>query len=294
MNEDLDGNIWLGYYAPPFFNSRYAAKVSPNGDVKFYDFTTVLPNTSNNKTTGIAIHPNGDVYFSTRWGIYYVDTNDELHLFKMESASAIFIDSQENIWIGQGDFFGPNQTLEKFTPAGDHIIFQNSEINDFGINNIIEDDQQNIWIASENGLFKLSPDENFTRYSTLDGLADNNVTGIEFSANGDIWVSTWNGVSTTALISTAISNLGNKKVELHLYPNPTYTTATLDFDLQKNENVKVEIYNVAGQLLFTPFYGKKSMGNHQIEFDVAKFPQGVYFCKIEIGGQSQVLKFVKM
>lgn len=87
LNEDLDGNIWLGYYAPPFFNSRYSAKVSQNGDVKFYDFTTVLPNTSNNKTTGIAIHPNGDVYFSTRWGIYYVDTNDELHLFKIESAS---------------------------------------------------------------------------------------------------------------------------------------------------------------------------------------------------------------
>jgi ligand-binding sensor domain-containing protein len=294
LNEDLNENIWLGYYAPPIFDSKYAAKVSPNGDIKFYDFTTVLSNTSNNKTTGIANHPNGDVYFSTRWGIYYVDTNDELHLFKMESASTIFIDNQENIWIGEGDYFAPNHSLEKFTPTGDHIVYQNSEINDFPINEIIEDDQQNIWIATGNGLFKLTPDSVFTRYSTLDGLADDNVTGIEFDANGEMWISTWNGVSTTADISTAISNVENKKVTLQLYPNPILTTATLDFDLEKNENVRVEIFNVAGQLLLTPFDGKRLTGNHQLEFNVASFPQGIYFCKIKIGGQSEVLKFVKM
>lgn len=295
LNEDLNGNVWMGYYAPPVFNGFYTAKISPSGDIKFFDFTTVLPNTSNNKTTGIANHPNGDVYFSTRFGIYYIDTNDEIQLFHSAvPASTIFIDSQENIWIGEGDYFGPNHTLEKYTPNGDHVVYQNSEINNFVIYEIIEDDQQNIWIASENGLFKLSPDEIFTRYSTLDGLADNEVTGIEFDANGAMWISTRNGVSTTASISTAISNVENKKVAFKFYPNPTLTTATLDFDLEKNENVNVEIYNVAGQLLLTPFDGKKLKGNHQLKFDVANFSQGVYFCKIKIGGQSQILKFVKM
>lgn len=295
LNEDLNGNVWMGYYAPPVFGSQYTAKISPNGEVKIYDFTTVLPNTSNNKTTGIAIHPNGEVYFSTRFGIYYIDTNDEIQLFQSGvPAATIFIDNQENIWIGEGDYFGPSHSLEKYTPTGDHIIYQNSEINNFVINEIIEDNQQNIWIASENGLFKLSPDSVFTRYSTLDGLADNHVTGIEFDANGAMWISTKNGVSTIANISTAISNLENLTIQLQLFPNPTLSTATLDFDLAKNENVKVEIYNVAGQLLLTPFFGKKSKGNHQLEFEVTNFSQGIYFCKVKIGGQSQVLKFVKM
>ena len=295
LNEDANGNVWVGNYAPFIFENTYATKISPNGDIKLFDFSTIVPIASNNKTTGISIHPNGDVYFSTRWGIYYIDTNDEIHLSDAGYAAAtIFIDSQESIWLAKGDYFGPSHILEKLTSAGDHIIYQNSEINDFLINEIIEDDQQNIWIASENGLFKLSPDEIFTRYSTLDGLADNHVLGIEFDANGNMWICTMNGVSTTASITTAISNVENKTIQLQLFPNPILTTATLDFDLEKNENIKVEISNVAGQLLLTPFDGKKPRGNHQLEFDVSNYSQGIYFCKVRIGGQSQVLKFVKM
>ena len=295
LNEDWNGNVWLGYYAPSIFGSHYTARISPNGDIKFYDFTTILPNVNNNKTTGIANHPNGDIYFSTRFGIFYIDTNDDIQLFQSAvPAATIFIDSQENIWIGEGDYFASFHSLEKFTPAGDHIIYQNSEINDFAIYEIIEDDQQNIWIASANGLFKLSPDEVFTRYSTLDGLADNNVTGIEFDGNGAMWISTMNGVSTTADISTATSNLENKTIQLQLYPNPTLTTATLDFYLEESKKVQVEIYNIAGQLLLTSFDGEKSTGNHQLKFDVSSFSQGIYFCEIKIGGQSQVLKFIKI
>lgn len=298
LNEDLNGNVWLGHYIPQSFNNQFVAKISPTGDIKFYDFTTVLSTgSSNNKTTGIANHPNGDVYFSTRWGIYYVDTNEELHLYDAKMATTIFIDGQENIWYAEGDYFSSFQKLKKYTPTGDLVEYQNSEINGFMINEIIEDHQQNIWIASENGLFKLSPDEIFTRYSTLDGLADNHVTGIEFDANGAMWISTRNGVSTNADISTANSNLKNKTlslIQLQLFPNPTLAIATLDFDLEKNENIKVEIFNVAGQLLSTPFFGKKSIGNHQLELDVSNISQGIYFCKIKIGEQVQVLKFIKM
>ncbi len=298
LNEDAEGNLWLGNYSPPYSDNIYASKVSPDGSIIQFDFTDVLPNTSNNKTTGIAIHPNGDVYFSTRWGIYYVDTNDELHLFNSERAFTIFIDSQENIWIAEGEYFIGGHVLEKFTPSGDHITYPELNFdwpNDqYMIYEIIEDAQQNIWVASENGLYKLSPDEEVTRYSTLDGLADNFITGIEFDANGEMWISTMNGVSTTASVTVATSNLENKTIQLQLYPNPTSTTATLNFDLAKSENVQVEIYNVAGQLLLTPFYEKKPTENHQLEFDVADFSQGVYFCKVKIGEQSEVLKFVKM
>ncbi len=295
LNEDLNGNVWLGYHVTPVFGSHYATRISPNGDIKFYDFTTVLPNTSNNKTTGIAIHPNGDIYFSTRMGIYRINTNDEIELFQSAVAAAtIFIDSQENIWIAEGDFFGSSHSLQKYTPTGDHIIYQNNEMYGFKIYEIIEDDQQNIWIASENGLFKLNPDEVFTRYSTLDGLADDEVTGIEFDADGGMWISTRNGVSTTAALSTATSNVENITIQLQLFPNPILTTATLNFDLEKNGNVQVEIYNVAGQLLRSVFDGKKSTGNHQLEFDVSEFSQGIYFCKVKIGEERQVLKFVKM
>ena len=73
MNEDLGGEIWIGYHEPPAFDNRYTAKISPTEEVIFFDFTTVLPNTFNNKNTGITIHPNGDVYCSKRYGIYYID-----------------------------------------------------------------------------------------------------------------------------------------------------------------------------------------------------------------------------
>ncbi|MFK8006425.1 MAG: two-component regulator propeller domain-containing protein [Saprospiraceae bacterium] len=297
INEDNLGNIWLGSYYP-VIDHNFASKISPNGDILQFDFTNVHPDVSNNKTTGVAIHPNGDVYFSSRVGIYRVDTNDELHLFNLESAFTIFIDSQENIWFAEGDYFVGGHAVEKYTPSGDHITYPeldfSSPSDKYVIYEIAEDAQQNMWFATENGLYKLSPAEEVTRFSTRDGLADNDVTGIVFDANGEMWISTKNGVSTTADIFTATSNLENKKIEFRLYPNPTLAIATLDFDLEKNENVQVEIFNVAGQLLLTPFFGKESLGNHQLEFDVSNFSQGVYFCKIKIGGWSQVLKFVKM
>jgi ligand-binding sensor domain-containing protein len=296
INEDNLGNIWLGS-SYPVYDHEFAYKVSPDGSILQFDFTEVYPNSSNNKTTGVAIHPNGDVYFGSRAGIYYVDTNDELHLFNLERVFTIFIDSQENIWFAEGDYYIGAHSLEKYTPSGDHITYPELDFawpNDkYKIYEIIEDAQQNIWVATENGLYKLSPDEEITRYSTKDGLADNHVTGIEFDANGEMWISTMNGVSTTADISTATFSLENKTIQLQLYPNPTLTTAILDFDLEKSELVQVEIYNVAGQLLLTPFDGKKLVGNHQLEFEVANFSQGIYFCKIKIGGQLQVLKFVK-
>ncbi|MDG1435156.1 MAG: two-component regulator propeller domain-containing protein [Saprospiraceae bacterium] len=294
LNEDASGNIWLGNYLPQVVENSFVIKISPNGNINFFDFTTILQNSLNNKTTGIAIHPNGDVYFSTRWGIYYIDTNNEIHLFKIELAKTIFIDSQENIWIAKGDYFGPNQSLEKYTPNGGHVIYQNGEINNFVINEIIEDEEQNIWVASENGLFKLSSSQVFTRYSTLDGLADNDVTGIEFDTDGSMWISTRNGVSTTADISTTITNLKNEKEAFNLYPNPTLATVTLEFEMQKSGNVKIEVYNVTGQLLLIPFDGEREIGNCQEVFDMADFSQGIYFCKIEIDGQTKIIKFVKI
>ena len=140
----------------------------------------------------------------------------------------------------------------------------------------------------------MSSSQVFTRYSTLDGLADNDVTGIEFDTDGSMWISTRNGVSTTADISTTITNLKNEKEAFNLYPNPTLATVTLEFEMQKSGNVKIEVYNVTGQLLLIPFDGEREIGNCQEVFDMADFSQGIYFCKIEIDGQTKIIKFVKI
>ncbi|MBT6993641.1 MAG: T9SS type A sorting domain-containing protein [Candidatus Cloacimonetes bacterium] len=71
------------------------------------------------------------------------------------------------------------------------------------------------------------------------------------------------------------------------YPNPFNPTTTISFSLTTNlhENVRIEIYNVKGQLVETlsnlPITNSP---NQQIVWNANKFASGVYFYKLVVDG----------
>ena len=84
-----------------------------------------------------------------------------------------------------------------------------------------------------------------------------------------------------------------KGIELHQnYPNPFNPTTTIEFDLLKSSDVKIEVYDIAGQKVRTLLNDNMSLGSHQIEFNAQNLSSGIYFYIIQTGDFQDVKKMI--
>jgi hypothetical protein len=76
------------------------------------------------------------------------------------------------------------------------------------------------------------------------------------------------------------------------YPNPFNPKTTIEFDLPKASDVRIEVYNITGQKIQTLLNEKKPAGSHQVEFNAEKLSSGVYFYRIEAEEFQDVKKMI--
>ncbi|HVP57485.1 MAG TPA: FlgD immunoglobulin-like domain containing protein [bacterium] len=121
-------------------------------------------------------------------------------------------------------------------------------------------------------------------------------TGLSGSGSQDVLVvktGAMAGVSREAPIG---SSQGCVPV-LTTYPNPTACSATVGFDLGVGCQANVGIYDVAGKLVARVFSGKLAAGRQAFQWDgrdldgVVVSP-GVYWCKLQAGGEEAVKKVI--
>lgn len=61
------------------------------------------------------------------------------------------------------------------------------------------------------------------------------------------------------------------------YPNPFNPVTTISYELIRNTNVVVEIYNSAGEFIELLAQTRQGPGTFSVEWNAEKFPSGVYF-----------------
>ena len=82
-------------------------------------------------------------------------------------------------------------------------------------------------------------------------------------------------------------------LELHQnFPNPFTSATRIDFDLQSNADVTVEVFNVEGRRIRITGYASLPSGPNTIELIGTSFPAGVYFYHVTARGVSQTRKMV--
>jgi len=88
-------------------------------------------------------------------------------------------------------------------------------------------------------------------------------------------------------ITTTIENklVGN-------FPNPFNPTTTIRFDLAKESNVSLTIYNIMGEVVSTLIDQKMSAGKHKINFDASQLSSGIYFYQLNTGSFIDVKKMM--
>ena len=103
---------------------------------------------------------------------------------------------------------------------------------------------------------------------------------------------TWN--FTTSL--TGVSSNGGeipKVFKLYqAYPNPFNPATVIKFDLPQTGAVKMEIFNMLGQVVGTLVNGSYAAGSYSVTWDAANFSSGVYFYRINAGNYTDIHKMV--
>ena len=86
---------------------------------------------------------------------------------------------------------------------------------------------------------------------------------------------------------------------ISVYPNPFNPTSTIVFDMMKNENVKLQMYNVKGQLVRTLIDEIRDIGNHTVVWtgtdnNNRHLSSGIYFLKFETNSTIEIKKILLM
>ncbi|MBD3168445.1 MAG: T9SS type A sorting domain-containing protein [candidate division Zixibacteria bacterium] len=61
------------------------------------------------------------------------------------------------------------------------------------------------------------------------------------------------------------------------YPNPFNAITTVEYQLRDNGHVKLEVFNLKGQLVQTLFDGYQTAGHKSVMWDASTFSSGIYF-----------------
>lgn len=67
------------------------------------------------------------------------------------------------------------------------------------------------------------------------------------------------------------------------YPNPFNPTSTIEFTLPAAVDVRLDVYNISGQLVSTLVDSRMNAGQHSILFDASNLASGVYLYRIRAG-----------
>ncbi len=76
------------------------------------------------------------------------------------------------------------------------------------------------------------------------------------------------------------------------YPNPFNPTTEISFDIPKESNVKLSVYNSLGQKVADLLNEKLSAGTHRVKFDGSNLSSGIYYYRMQSAGFMNTKKMI--
>jgi len=79
-----------------------------------------------------------------------------------------------------------------------------------------------------------------------------------------------------------------------LYPNPSVSECNVIFDLSKNGDVNIGVYNLSGRLMLSKEYKNRVSGGQNIELNTERLSRGTYIIQMTSGSQKLTKKLLKL
>ena len=151
-----------------------------------------------------------------------------------------------------------------------------------------------VYVGNDLGVY-VSTDGGSTWTSFNDGLSEAVIVGDLTIApsNKSIRLATHsNGVFTRKLLSSTPTNVEEHQgtptqfVLYQNYPNPFNPTTRIPYSLSKSAHVRLKVFDISGQEVSTLVDGVQEPGLHLAEFNAAHLASGVYFYRLQAGGNT--------
>jgi len=85
----------------------------------------------------------------------------------------------------------------------------------------------------------------------------------------------------TTSIDQPESEMLAKNYRLHQnYPNPFNPSTTISYFLPESADLRIQIYNIQGELVRTLVNGNRNAGEHSLEFKAGNLPSGLYYYEL--------------
>jgi len=163
---------------------------------------------------------------------------------------------------------------------------------------IAEGKNKHIWFGTARGVSRWNG-WTFKNYTTADGLVDNYVNDVAVDVDGSLWFATNKGVSHytgqySAVPQSKPTAVNNSYRLLNNYPNPFNPATTITYQVTFPAHVRIDIYNVNGQLVQVLVDSRHTSGNYQTQWNGTLFnnrpaESGVYYARITLAGNDQTL-----
>ncbi len=175
---DKEGRLVKKYDMPSIKGGFYATAFDNNNDLLIgtrYDWIIKF----NIDTEEFEMHPFGE-------------HGAEPSLFK-DPVTSILVDRNNQIWTGSSSYgawcYDPIKSeLKNFR----HEPSDSNSLTGNVVKNILEDEDGNIWMGTNNGVTKWNPTtQQFKQYTNEDGLLETEARTLDIDKNGDIWISSY-------------------------------------------------------------------------------------------------------
>jgi hypothetical protein len=80
---------------------------------------------------------------------------------------------------------------------------------------------------------------------------------------------------------------------LSIYPNPFSKSAWVSYSITKSSFVRLEVFNMSGQMIEILINEIQNIGEYQIKLDVGTMPEGIYFCMLMTNQGAIIKKVIK-
>ncbi len=81
---------------------------------------------------------------------------------------------------------------------------------------------------------------------------------------------------------------------LQIIPNPVTADIQINFNLQSNKQVTIQVFDIAGQKLGYLLNKSLTPGHHSIHGSLSHLPEGLYFCQLKAGENVAIKKIIKV
>lgn len=77
--------------------------------------------------------------------------------------------------------------------------------------------------------------------------------------------------------ATSTPTMQQAVTEIKVFPNPTFNQNTLSYSVKEAGHLRIELHNESGRLIEVLFEGNKDAGEYQLDVDMSKLRNGVYY-----------------